>query len=1100
MCVGKRLETDMVERWRPHYLQYKLLKKHIKDLEDSKEGPVNGNDAASTVTGATADEANGLLVNQQISYHEFSFPGPKAHRYSVLSAFKSVLDKEVEKINGFVTSKVSELQNRLLQLLRTQPWKSGTTATKLSQAEMQAGSLLLDQQSQEVNTIAEELVDLDKFIRQNCIAIQKIIKKFDKRLQFDVAPWLNAQLMENEPFLKVNLDALLIALSDVFVKLNGFQKDFLVMTGKSAGGDDHKKGISAQTFERKTTKYWVRSENLMAIKVAILKNLPVYLFDRKNADGETARPRNFLRDFGDVYGSMSDSAPITSIYLDNDSMDSYRTRLTREEGAQLFRFRWYGDAKSLPEKDYVFLERKTHHESWVTAKSVKERFPIKSKHVQPFLEGKFSPAESMKKWMKPDAKGLKLIKNDSELEKAVTLANESFNTVQKTHLKSMVRTLYRRTAFQASDHNEVRISIDTNLMMVNEDVVPASNNEFPWCRDMVHSSIPPSDILQFPYCILEVKLNCDNPPKWIADLLSDTNTIVECHKFSKFLTGIAYHQYAKIQELPHWMKDQFAIDPRNRFMSPEEKEKLMYQDNIIRFTETQGEIAVKKPLSSEDTIMPDHRTIDIPDVKVESTLVHQDEDEDENTPLVSNNSGQQSTLVVSPMRSNSNVGFLGSLRRRLLGNQTQGSLGGSQEKHEPLKPVRATGRVKVEPKTSFANERTLIQWVSAASLMITLATLIMTSGSDLGFQAGFVFFPLAFVIMIYAIIRYQYRAWSFRNRRNEYHDDLYGPVFLVIAIASAMGVIMYLMFHFNAPLPSFVPTNDVKSGCQQLSTYPIEEFFPFSDLALIGQSLVAVGPFAYATLSSPSNEWTVTSVPSKQIVSISSPLEVNNGFLVGIERPSLQIVQVAGNQMKTIFDLTEFKQSFNLSVKAMADLGQNIILLPDEDGSLYKLQLKYPSNSTGKPSASIISMIPSTRIAEGLVDEPFYTNIAGMFYEPAKSKLYVLFDKARRIRVFDGKTFQMLNEWYLPGTSLQWSGLVVTHDIINHESFLYMSQSIPSQLWKFKLTQDAIDGKATVSGAFSACANVYERDLSELMISNMNDKFRRSRPRYVSNF
>jgi uncharacterized membrane protein YidH (DUF202 family) len=127
--------------------------------------------------------------------------------------------------------------------------------------------------------------------------------------------------------------------------------------------------------------------------------------------------------------------------------------------------------------------------------------------------------------------------------------------------------------------------------------------------------------------------------------------------------------------------------------------------------------------------------------------------------------------------------------------------GAPDEERPKQKPVRSANRVKIEPKTSFANERTLIQWISAASLMITLATLIVTSGTELGFKAGFVFFPLAFLILLYAIARFQYRAWSFRNRANAYHDDLVGPVVLVVAISAAMGIILSLMFYYNSELP-----------------------------------------------------------------------------------------------------------------------------------------------------------------------------------------------------------------------------------------------------------------------------------------------------------
>lgn len=40
--------------------------------------------------------------------------------------------------------------------------------------------------------------------------------------------------------------------------------------------------------------------------------------------------------------------------------------------------------------------------------------------------------------------------------------------------------------------------------------------------------------------------------------------------------------------------------------------------------------------------------------------------------------------------------------------------------------------VKVEPKTMFANERTLIQWLSAALLLVTLSTALMGIGNTEG--------------------------------------------------------------------------------------------------------------------------------------------------------------------------------------------------------------------------------------------------------------------------------------------------------------------------------------------------------------------------------
>jgi len=50
---------------------------------------------------------------------------------------------------------------------------------------------------------------------------------------------------------------------------------------------------------------------------------------------------------------------------------------------------------------------------------------------------------------------------------------------------------------------------------------------------------------------------------------------------------------------------------------------------------------------------------------------------------------------------------------------------------------------KIEPKTFFANERTFIQWLSAATLLVTLSILLL--GSDLTYArtCGFVVMPVA---------------------------------------------------------------------------------------------------------------------------------------------------------------------------------------------------------------------------------------------------------------------------------------------------------------------------------------------------------------------
>lgn len=258
-------------------------------------------------------------------------------------------------------------------------------------------------------------------------------------------------------------------------------------------------------------------------------------------------------------------------------------------------------------------------------------------------------------------------------------------------------------------------------------------------------------VVAFNLSILEVKLNCETTPPWIAGILANSQVVLERNKFSKFLTGIAYHHYEKIPELPYWFRDELALDPRNRFLSIEERERLLRKG--ADDDDDEDENRSLKPNKSSKALMvsPSSRpnvhfgtapSLNSPGTLVvpHSSSVSMPTSATERTPLLLENESDH-TLVDTPRSSTS---FLSSLRRRLTPSNPFSRV------RTDLKPIRSNARIKIEPKTSFANERTLIQWVSAASLMITLGTLIVTSGSEFGFKAGFVFFPLAFLIMLYA--------------------------------------------------------------------------------------------------------------------------------------------------------------------------------------------------------------------------------------------------------------------------------------------------------------------------------------------------------------
>jgi len=184
----------------------------------------------------------------------------------------------------------------------------------------------------------------------------------------------------------MNYDHLIVKLSKLF--------DLVRTRGHPIEGDSSAGG-SQNAFVRSTTKYWVHDENIVPLKLAIMKHLPVLVFDSG-------------KEF-----AVSDSA-ITSIYFDNEDLELYLGRLEKTEGAEAIRMRWYGDVTGKT----IFVERKTHREDWTGEKSVKERFTIKEDKMNDFLAGRYTMDEEF------DALVKKGKKTEKEVEGMKQLANE----------------------------------------------------------------------------------------------------------------------------------------------------------------------------------------------------------------------------------------------------------------------------------------------------------------------------------------------------------------------------------------------------------------------------------------------------------------------------------------------------------------------------------------------------------------------------------------------------------------------------------------------------------------------------------------------------
>jgi SPX domain protein involved in polyphosphate accumulation len=292
----------------------------------------------------------------------------------------------------------------------------------------------------------------------------------------------------------------------------------------------------------------------------------------------------------------SDAQLVNSVYLDNRAMELYHGRLDKTPGAIAIRMRWYGT--STPST--VFVERKTHRESWCGDVSVKERFIVNEKQVPDILNGRFNIDEEISK-MK--AKG----KSDENIKEWLTLVQEVTQAVDYKQLEPTMRTQYMRTAFQIPFDATVRVSLDTNLCMINErtdEVVRGAR----WYRDPT-VPVPKNEIIRFPHAVLEIKLQLENEystPPWVTELVN-SNMLHQVHKFSKFIHGCASLMPDEVQAFPYWIDDStlqvsMANAPAKEYLNNKNEGANVIYSHLLPHDES-GQTRIKKVHNNHNNLI-----------------------------------------------------------------------------------------------------------------------------------------------------------------------------------------------------------------------------------------------------------------------------------------------------------------------------------------------------------------------------------------------------------------------------------------------------------------------------------------------------------------
>jgi len=454
--------------------------------------------------------------------------------------FISQLQVEMDKASRHVRARVSVIVGILANVLRE--------AGKAEPASAELARL-----TQVTEDASAQIVELMEYVEICRTACRKAAKKFDKVQRTSLGSWLVAQLAL-QPFCNVSLEPLIVMLSDGFASLRAASNP-----PKTDAEGRPIEWVPPSDFERSTTKYWVKMESVPELTARVLKHLSILIMGRTpptlaQMAAEEApvlmHPEYAQAIYSKFYEGTSVLSWITSLYLDSLSFRQYHERLARDDGANLFRLRWYG--LDPEQAGTVYVERKTHRSKDSGEKSTKQRLPIAPSAVRDLLH----PERALDVAAQLDAQLAAGAISEKQRDKGVALGAEVQAALAERGLLPAVRTVYQRTAFQASDSNSVRLTLDSNLSLIKEALAlgdaeaPAAVHE--WCRNL-SEPLDPAHILPFPFAVLEVKLQ-DETPAWVEELVA-SELLLPMAKFSKYLTGCAALHTGAVETLPYWFEE-----------------------------------------------------------------------------------------------------------------------------------------------------------------------------------------------------------------------------------------------------------------------------------------------------------------------------------------------------------------------------------------------------------------------------------------------------------------------------------------------------------------------------------------------------------------
>lgn len=504
-------------------------------------------------------------------------------------------------------------------------------------------------------------------------------------------------------------------------------------------------------------------------------------------------------------------------------------------------FKRYG---SFSNESVYYFEDEIHNSFYSGDISSKSRFKIDKNDIKDFCQRKHTVAynaELVEDVEINEKEAMKLNLDDSG-----TFSKTTQDAIHSRVLKPILQCNYNRLTFELPNNDDkLIITLDTDIEFYRQFNI----QDFTSLNELNEKQKK-----TFPYAIMEVRLSTnvkmDDPSLyWINTFTQKSKLVHEVPKFSKYIQGIYQVSLAQgntitNQKQPSWLgfyekgiaasiqhdglsrsrslcpllngKKFRSIIPyanaRSRtssVVSPSQK----YHDSSLRSSHSNSEYAsLSSNLLSNDSNLA--RSAVIVQNKNPKIVLDMNEKTEMHSPAMDNSAKSSSSYSrYGDWNSNSNNNSTGKLILDQDGhpivykNQPQTFFYNKTNKFKDFdmekgitqkKNNKKKGKaIKTEPKVFFANERTFIAWLQFSALLLTVALNLLNFGDKISRICGGVFLFIATLLALYALARFQYRAWQLRTpTQNGRFDDIYGPAVLCILIVAALVINFWLRFRY----------------------------------------------------------------------------------------------------------------------------------------------------------------------------------------------------------------------------------------------------------------------------------------------------------------